>query len=177
MRHSHCHECGSAYGADQDKFPKSCSACGHVKHMNPTPVAVCLVPCEDGVLGVRRGIAPKIGEMALPGGFVDMETPEQACSRELLEETGVAIDASAWRYASSYLTPGGNILLFFEADVAPIELPPFPFPQSPGVRDETAGIEVLGRGARLAFPSHEAAAAAFLARLDSKSGARPGPKP
>lgn len=164
MRHSHCHECGSAYADHLVNFPKTCDMCGHTKYMNPIPVAVCMVPCETGLLGVRRAIAPKIGEMALPGGFVDMETPEQACSRELLEETGVALDASVWRYVSSYLTPTGNILLFFAADIAPITLPPFPPPQMPEVRNETAGIEIIGCGDRLAFPSHEAAVSAFLAR-------------
>ena len=43
------------------------------------------------VLLIRRGNEPYKGRYALPGGFVDMgETVEDACRRELLEETGVA---------------------------------------------------------------------------------------
>jgi 8-oxo-dGTP diphosphatase len=42
------------------------------------------------VLLIRRGHAPFKGHYALPGGFVDVgETVEEACRRELLEETGV----------------------------------------------------------------------------------------
>ena len=42
------------------------------------------------VLLIRRGNEPYKGRYALPGGFVDMgETVEDACRRELLEETGV----------------------------------------------------------------------------------------
>jgi 8-oxo-dGTP diphosphatase len=42
------------------------------------------------VLLIRRGRPPYKGKYALPGGFVDVgETVEDACRRELLEETGV----------------------------------------------------------------------------------------
>ena len=47
----------------------------------------------DRVLLVKRGNAPLKGHWSLPGGAVEIgETLEQAVAREVLEETGIAID-------------------------------------------------------------------------------------
>lgn len=44
------------------------------------------------VLLIRRGNAPFLDRYALPGGFVEVgETVEDACRREVAEETGVAL--------------------------------------------------------------------------------------
>jgi 8-oxo-dGTP diphosphatase len=43
-----------------------------------------------GVLLVKRGVEPAKGLWGLPSGFIELdETPEQACLRELWEETGL----------------------------------------------------------------------------------------
>ncbi|MFV0265734.1 MAG: NUDIX domain-containing protein [Draconibacterium sp.] len=44
------------------------------------------------VLLIERGREPFKNKWALPGGFIDMdETLEQACIRELQEETGLKV--------------------------------------------------------------------------------------
>lgn len=57
------------------------------------------------VLFIKRRNAPYKGRLALPGGFVDLaESAEEACRRELFEETGVK--AGALRLIGVYSKPG-----------------------------------------------------------------------
>jgi 8-oxo-dGTP diphosphatase len=57
----------------------------------PALTADCVVvDARNRVLLVRRKYPPFKGRYALPGGFVEVgETVEDACRRELMEETGV----------------------------------------------------------------------------------------
>lgn len=61
----------------------------------PKLVVDCVViDAASRVLLIRRGTPPYQGKLALPGGFVDVgETVEDACRRELKEETGVEAEA------------------------------------------------------------------------------------
>lgn len=84
-----CEKCGTEL---QDlKCPNINPVCGYIKFYNPTPVAVCLIPVKTQsgikILGVKRGIEPKKGELALPGGFQEIEDVIDCALRELKEET------------------------------------------------------------------------------------------
>lgn len=63
---------------------------------------------EERVLLVRRGIDPSRGLWAVPGGRLELgETLQQGAEREILEETGIAIQARQPVYAFD----------FFERDI------------------------------------------------------------
>ncbi len=57
------------------------------------PVTVdCVIFQGDDVVLIKRAHDPFKGSYALPGGFVDVnETVEEACRREVLEETGLLV--------------------------------------------------------------------------------------
>ncbi len=67
-----------------------CRQCGWINYNNPLPVAICVARNKDGkILIAKRNLKPGINKWALPGGFIEAgEKPEEACLRELKEETG-----------------------------------------------------------------------------------------
>jgi ADP-ribose pyrophosphatase YjhB (NUDIX family) len=108
MAHStpfhHCYHCGSSQLTDRSWRQRQCSACGRHQFLSPTPAAVALVvDAQQQLLLMRRAHQPGLGKLGLPGGIIEpWETAEQACSRELQEETGLSLPSSAWRYLGTY---------------------------------------------------------------------------
>jgi len=71
--------------------PKYCPNCDFIHYRNPLPVVLAIAIKDKKFLLIKRGIAPKKGRWASPSGFIEVgETPEQACLRELKEETGIS---------------------------------------------------------------------------------------
>jgi ADP-ribose pyrophosphatase YjhB (NUDIX family) len=149
-----------------------------MKYNNPVPVSVCLAPIECELrfestlykfcqlLYVRRGIDPKKGCWALPGGYVnEMETAEQAASRELKEETGVNVTSNAWKLEVTDITESNRLLLFMSSPcLASSEIVDWSQKTS-----ET--IEMAPRtsgGHQAAFDLHERRAKAFLDRENGR---------
>lgn len=70
-----------------------CPACGRVVYDDPKVAAICIVERDLKVLMVKRGNQPGIGLWSMPGGYVDRgEVVEEAATREVLEETGLAVE-------------------------------------------------------------------------------------
>ncbi|WP_433894085.1 NUDIX domain-containing protein [Streptomyces sp. CA-111067] len=154
---SHCSTCGAPFAADAG-WPRTCPACGTVSYRNPLPVAVALLPVSDAngtaLLVIRRSIEPRLGQLALPGGFIDYgESWQQAVTRELVEETGIQAPTADVVLADALTDEvGGYLLLFGLLPVRPAsELPP----SAP--TDETEGYELLHAPADLGFPLHTTA--------------------
>ncbi len=158
---AHCAWCGERY-ADGSAWPRRCGRCGNTAYRNPLPVAVALVPVAGGLLVVRRGIAPQIGGLALPGGFIEVgEEWRAAVARELHEETGVGVDPGAVRFFEALSSDGGHLLIF---GLCPplAALPPF------APNEEVRELAVLAGAAELAFPLHTEAARRYFARRDAE---------
>ncbi|MEU8247852.1 NUDIX domain-containing protein [Nonomuraea sp. NPDC048916] len=112
IRNSHCSFCGTRFVPDQ-AWPRTCSGCGNTSYLNPLPVAVMLLPVDDGLLVIRRDIEPHRGGLALPGGFIDMgESWQEAAVRELREETGIVVGTDGVRLFDVLSAPDGTVLIF-----------------------------------------------------------------
>ncbi|WP_460494602.1 NUDIX domain-containing protein [Dactylosporangium cerinum] len=94
-----------------------CASCGETTWRNPLPVAVALLPVETddgrGLVLVRRDIEPMRGELALPGGFIELgETWQEGMVRELREETTLLADPADVRLFDVQSTAQGNLIVF-----------------------------------------------------------------
>lgn len=69
---------------------KFCSKCRMIHYQNPKPTVAAIAEQKGSILLVKRGVVPGKGLWTLPTGFMEInETPEEACLRELWEETGM----------------------------------------------------------------------------------------
>jgi ADP-ribose pyrophosphatase YjhB (NUDIX family) len=159
IRNSHCSFCGTAYTSDQP-WPRTCAGCGNTAYLNPLPVAVLLLPVDDGLLVVRRGIEPYRGQLALPGGFIDVgESWQQAAARELYEETAVVVDADRVRLFDVHSAPDGTLLVF---GLAPRTISAALPPVVPTA--ETMEWLLIDGPRELAFPLHTQVVSAYWER-------------
>lgn len=111
-RNSYCSFCGNAFNPNE-AWPRKCSNCQNTTFLNPTPVAVILLPIDGGLYTIRRNIEPKKGQLALPGGYINLgESWQTAAARELLEESGVKIDATEVKLFNVLSAPDGTVLIF-----------------------------------------------------------------
>ena len=160
-RYAHCTFCGARF-VPQQPWPRRCGACGETSYLNPKPVAVAVQPVGGGLLVVRRGIPPARDELALPGGFVEVEeTWQQAASRELREVAGLETDPGTVRLYDAISAPDGTLLIFglFPALSTEDDLPPLP------PNDEALAREVLHAPQELGFDLHTRVADRYFAQV------------
>ena len=160
-QHAHCSYCGTAYDPGDAPWPRRCTGCGEITWRNPLPVAVVLLPVSGadggrpGVVVVRRAIEPCVGELCLPGGFIELgETWREAAVRELREETGLLADPAEVSLFDVRDVSAGMLLVCGL-------LPPRPaadLPPSAPTEEATEWL-VLTAPVRLAFSTHTTAMA------------------
>jgi 8-oxo-dGTP diphosphatase len=157
---AHCSYCGQAFVTDAG-WPRRCGRCGNESYRNPTPVAVPIQPTTSGgVIVVRRGIAPEIGKLCLPGGYVDYgETWEQAAARELREEAGVIVPSDSFRLFRVRNSTNGGVMMVLGIGKAldALSLPPFV------PNEEATERLIVYQPTELAFSSHTEALSDWFA--------------
>lgn len=159
-RNSHCSYCGAAFSGEPP-WPRTCASCAAVSYVNPTPVAVLVLPVDgDGVVTVRRAIEPRKGQLALPGGYINLgESWQHAAARELLEETGLVVDAAKIEHVRTVSAPDSTLLVFGVAPMIALgDLAAF----KPS--DETSDIVVVRSAVELAFSLHTEVLATHYAK-------------
>lgn len=133
---------------------------------SPSPVAVGLIQVQDGetikILAIRRGISPKLGELALPGGFVDnMEETDDAVVREVLEETGLLTYKNDYsKIGKSKITHNNNLLEFYlNKNIYPKSIV-----NTLILNSEVLEFVLIDATTPLAFPLHEDIVKAFYSQ-------------
>lgn len=157
QRNAHCSFCGHRYDEGQP-WPRTCKACKQITYRNPLPVAVALVPIDDGLLTVRRGIEPRKGLLALPGGYVNLgESWQEAAAREVFEETQLKINPQGIRDFRVKSAPDGTVLIFGLSEPHSKEALSAFTPS-----EETSEVVIVRGQADLAFPIHTEVARAYF---------------
>lgn len=121
-----CSRCGSDSFTSASQREFVCDACGYRHFVTPISAAAALImDSQKRLLVIRRAHEPGLGKLGLPGGVIEPgETGEEAAARETLEEVGLALPVTAFKYLASlpnlylfqdYLWP--TVDLFFLAEV------------------------------------------------------------
>jgi ADP-ribose pyrophosphatase YjhB (NUDIX family) len=123
-----CPRCGGALEKRRLKVGEPerlfCPHCGFIFYLDPKLVVAAVVPMKDGLVLVRQARACRRDLWVLPGGFVDLgERPEEAITREVLEETRLSVRVN--RLLKAYSYPGGQKVVlaylceYLSGDLAP----------------------------------------------------------
>jgi 8-oxo-dGTP diphosphatase len=116
----------------------------------PALTTDCVIfDAESRVLLIRRGHEPYAGSYALPGGFVEIgETVENACRREVQEETGIEVDQLrlVGVYSNPARDPRGHTVSVAFVTILPLAV-------APKAGSDAAGAEWIDdwRSVELAF--------------------------
>lgn len=147
-----CSVCGTLLNSliIEERERLACPECGWILYENPLPSSAAFVKNSAGeILLVKRGVEPGYGKWALPSGFIEIEeTPEDACLRELKEETSLdgKIKELVGVYSQESYMYKNVIIIGYEVEVQG--------KLSPGSDSQAARYFAPEELPEIAFPSH-----------------------
>jgi NAD+ diphosphatase len=112
-RHRFCANCGAATEPRDGGHERVCPACG--AHHFPRTDPVVIVRVSDGTDALLLGRQARwpVGRFSLLAGYVEPgETLEEAVRREVLEESGVALDSVSYLASQPWPFPSSLMLGF-----------------------------------------------------------------
>lgn len=110
-RHGFCAVCGTATDISAGGAKRVCPSCGAEHFPRVDPVAIMLPVSGEKCLLGRQAAWPEGMWSALAGFVEPAETIEEACAREIREETGVKVDISGIRYVFTQPWPFPSSLM------------------------------------------------------------------
>ncbi len=119
----YCPECGTLLArhivGGEVRNHWQCPACGELHYEYPRIVVTSFVAYEQRLLWVQRGIQPKLGAWAIPGGFMESgESLAQGAARELHEEAGILVPPDQLQlYMTGTITFINQVYIAFRARV------------------------------------------------------------
>jgi len=108
-RHGFCANCGAKTNLSKAGYARKCPACGTEHFPRTDPVVIMLVTHGDELLLGRSPHFPKGSYSALAGFMEPGETIEEACAREVFEESGIRVKnvqylkSQPWPFPSSLM--------------------------------------------------------------------------
>lgn len=97
-----------------------CLKCGWVYYPQRKVSAGCLIEKDGKLLLVKRATEPWLGSWYFPAGYVEVdESPRQAASREVKEETGLDVSVTSLfgLYSFDDDPRGNGILILYRGEI------------------------------------------------------------
>jgi len=121
--HKFCAQCGKDSIAQHGGITRKCPSCNTDHFPRVNPVVIMLVLHGDECLLGRGANWPEGAFSALAGFVAPGETLEEACTREVYEEVGIAVTDAQYKFSQPWPYPSQLMMgLFCEAKTKKITL-------------------------------------------------------